>query len=692
MLGEDPFTAAGSTSTAAASVAVIGGGPGAMFLCHALEIQRKELIEKGKDVGSFPLIRCFERSAGPGGVWRSDRTHEEDQDALHIDRTRTMTPEDHAEEKKEVGEDHFGRWERKQVEATLNSGDNKDPSKQKTTNMYSGLWINGSKELIEFFDYTFKDHFGDIRMPSHLPRKYILEYMLARVTTNCPDFFERYFFFRTTVVHVEQTQQDANGKKKFRVCTRNETTGTKEVSYFDKCIWAAGVNGIPRTPQNLVRIFEEGGFQGRIVHSSDTSNFKQDIEGKHVLLVGGGYSAEDLALMAIKEGVSKVYCTCRSEDNCVMETTRWPYDKLTVYDETSIEKVSGSTVTLVGTCWDLKQQKYGIDTDQSKRKVLKNIDTIIFCTGYEPNMTMLEKTLQKEPFQITRITVPEDWTMEPSEFNSRVLGEEYAQQIRPENNQVLACNENRAGYTKLYKGIFLIDNPGMMYMLEYSGVEVPILEFDITAWAIVKVLTNQVTLPSVEEMEADNVRVHLECMHDPFFREEIDWKYAEAIMEENSMERKDYEKLCEKQYLETTMPSFYRILGQFMNEFGYPVSFVEKDAKTFSNYYDIFSTNSVYDCTSRKLARFKYDEENTSTSDTDDDGESTSTSDDDDDDGENTSTSDGDDAPNTSVTRPGWRTFRDDPALENCTSYFTGIKAISLPKPWVELNEEDPLW
>jgi len=618
-----------------------------MFVCHALEIQRKEFIENGKDVGSFPLIRCFERSAGPGGVWRSDRTHEQE--------------EDHAEEKKEVDED---RWD--------------DLSKPKTTNMYSGLWTNGSKEQIEFFDYTFKDHFGDVRMPSHLPRKYVLEYMLARVTRNCPDFFERYFSFRTTVVHVEQ-QQDGNGKKKFRICTRSETTGMEEVSYFDKCIWAAGENGIPQSPQNLVRIFEQGGFQGRIVHSSDTSNFKQDVEGKRVLLVGGGYSAEDLALMAIKEGVSKVYCTCRSNDSVVMETTCWPYDKVTVYDETSIEKVSDSTVMLIDTYWDVKQQKYRIDTDQAKREVLENIDTIIFCTGYEANMTMLEYTLQKEPFQTTRVTVPEDWTMDPSEFNSQVLGDEYAQQIRPENNQVLAFAGDRFGYTKLYKGIFLINNPGMIYMLEYTGVDAPILELDIAAWAIVKVLTNQVALPSIEEMEADNVRIHLECMHDPIFREEIDWKYAEAIVERKSIERKDFEELCENQYLETTKPSFCRLLGQLMNEFGYPVSFMEKDGKTFSKYYDIFFANTVCDDASRDLVRFKYDGASTSTSD-DNDGASTSTSD------------DNDDVPNTSVTRPGWRTFRDDPALENCTSYFTGIKAISLPKPWVELNEEDPLW
>jgi cation diffusion facilitator CzcD-associated flavoprotein CzcO len=40
----------------------------------------------------------------------------------------------------------------------------------------------------------------------------------------------------------------------------------------------------------------------RIVHSSDTANFKSDVENKNILIIGGGLSAEDLALMAIKEG------------------------------------------------------------------------------------------------------------------------------------------------------------------------------------------------------------------------------------------------------------------------------------------------------------------------------------------------------------------------------------------------------
>eukprot|EP00536_Pseudo-nitzschia_multiseries_P018002 jgi/Psemu1/227386/e_gw1.2038.8.1 len=260
------------------TIAIIGGGPAAMFFCHALEIQKKELVSNGEDVSGFPTVQCYERSPGPGGVWRCDRKHE--------------------------GEDH--------------------PADKKTPNMYSALWTNGAKESFEFPDYTFRDHFGDVRMPTYLPRKLILDYIMGRCTRNCPNFFEKYFSFQTSVVNVkyqEGNESDANNNSTFRVQTRDETTGVEEIKFFDKCIWAGGLNGIPYIPKKLMKLFKEGGFTGPLVHSSDTTNFKKDVENKRLLIVGGGFSAEDLALMAIKEGVSHVYCTYRSENKEIDDTS-----------------------------------------------------------------------------------------------------------------------------------------------------------------------------------------------------------------------------------------------------------------------------------------------------------------------------------------------------------------------------------
>ena len=57
------------------TVVVIGAGPGGMFFCHAIETQRRELLEKGDEAGiaALPIVTCFERAPSPGGVWRAQR-------------------------------------------------------------------------------------------------------------------------------------------------------------------------------------------------------------------------------------------------------------------------------------------------------------------------------------------------------------------------------------------------------------------------------------------------------------------------------------------------------------------------------------------------------------------------------------------------------------------------------------------
>ena len=94
-------------------VAIIGCGPGGMFFLHALALRRKRLEEEGNTsaVEALPEVTCYERSASPGGLWRADR---------HT----------------------------------------KGGEEGKTTNMYEALWTNGPKECIEFFDYTYDEHFG----------------------------------------------------------------------------------------------------------------------------------------------------------------------------------------------------------------------------------------------------------------------------------------------------------------------------------------------------------------------------------------------------------------------------------------------------------------------------------------------------------------------------------------------------
>lgn len=166
---------------------------------------------------------------------------------------------------------------------------------EKLTNMYEALWTNGPKDSIEFFDYTFQEHFGDVKLPVYLPRQPVLECMMGRCTKKCPDFFEKYMKYNTSVVSVKYL----DAKKTFEVVTKHVLTGDETTAYFDKCIWSAGENGRPLMPTYLVKLFEDGGFQGRVIHSSDTADFENDCKDKRILLIGGSYSAEDLALMYV---------------------------------------------------------------------------------------------------------------------------------------------------------------------------------------------------------------------------------------------------------------------------------------------------------------------------------------------------------------------------------------------------------
>lgn len=57
------------------TVALIGCGPGGMFFLHALATRRARLEKEGDTDGinKLPVVTCYEKASGPGGVWRSDR-------------------------------------------------------------------------------------------------------------------------------------------------------------------------------------------------------------------------------------------------------------------------------------------------------------------------------------------------------------------------------------------------------------------------------------------------------------------------------------------------------------------------------------------------------------------------------------------------------------------------------------------
>jgi hypothetical protein len=417
------------------------------------------------------------------------------------------------------------------------------------------------------------------------------------------------------------------------------------------------MNGIPFMPKKLVKLFKNGGFKGSIVHSSNTTNFKSDVENKRVLIVGGGLSAEDLTLMAIKEGASRIYCTFRGDTEKEMAwTTRWPYDKVEILTETTITKVEGNTIALREVLRDYCEGEYELVEDGDET-ILNDIDTVIFCTGYEPNLSMLDQLFRDVLGDAeVGVTMPKGWTMNKNAAVDAILGEDH-KQVKP-SKAVYPVDDFANCWYDLYRGCILIDNPNMMYFMNAFS-NTPLMEAEVTAWMLAKYVTGQKALPSRKEMDEDNYKVTLDCMQNCKLRFQMDERFNRKVKKivgpafENWSEER--EKLWEAE--EDAAEEYqYRLLGKMMDDAEYPVRFLSEDGNSFSEYANKIIHMEKLD-PRNKMHTFK-----------DNIGEDRET------------------------VGADWMTFRDAPSVEKHVSCFTGIKACRLPKPWFELNEDDKLW
>ena len=417
------------------------------------------------------------------------------------------------------------------------------------------MWTNGAKEGIEFFDYSYDEHFGR-QLPVYMPRKALLEYMLARVLKHCPDFFEKYVQFNTSVMNV--VYNDDTGK--FHVTTHDTRTGITSTALFDKCVWAAGAEGEPLMPPTLLQKFD--GFQGKIIHSSNTSTLREDVRGKRVLMVGGSYSAEDLALMACKLGVERVYIASRSDDNVYTWTGQWPDDKVECLLESTPAKVEcGSTIILHQTKW-VNHLEYEVLEDEAPI-VLTDIDTVIFCTGYRGQFGMLEPKLRdwvdRKDFLTRTFPVPDDWEMTPNAM-SEILGD------IPNSKEARWCG-SLVPHPELYRGV-LIENPNMMF-LRHDHEDYPILAIDGIAWLFMQFLTGGRKLPSKEEMYKENLEQALfEMKHYPFCRFLMDHNYFSIWNENTNPEWEGYSKA-----LAMRDRYDFMIMARTMREADHPLNF-----------------------------------------------------------------------------------------------------------------------
>ena len=498
-----------------------------MFFLHALATKRKQLEQAG-DIDALmnlPIVTVFEKSASPGGVWRSDRNRDNS--------------------KKESCQQH-----------TVDTDE--------SANMYEGLWINGHKDALEFFDYTFEDHFKTPQ-PVYLPRQQILEYMMARVTKHGAIFQD--VLFNTEVQSV--TYDDA--LEQFVIVSRDKE-GMISTRHFDKCIWASGLNGKPKIPKDVTN--KLGDFKGQVLHSSamdklvgsssssaDGKKNKNAVEGKRILLIGDSYSAEDLALQCIKLGAEKIFMTSRKGSGAAAYMGSWPHDKVEMlwYSRIAGVKEDGTGKTIVFE--ELEENKPVPDAE--------DVSIIILCTGYKENLSFLDDKLQPwKKDEDCGTWCMEDvgestttWRMKENVLTSTIGHVEPSKEL--DLNSDFVCENS---YRKL-----LISNTNMMYIYEMTDHN--LLDIDVMAWLCLVYITGERPIPSREEMLETNKRELLESMQEVSIRYNLDPEFKAAwgkVPEEHwSNDTSDgrYEEL------ENEASSYHlRVLAGYMKDANYPMS------------------------------------------------------------------------------------------------------------------------
>ncbi len=223
------------------------------------------------------------------------------------------------------------------------------------SSMYRHLWINGPKECYEFPDYTFDKHFSK-PVPSYLTREAFREYILGRVKESN---LRRFILFNNAVRLVEFDQE----KDQFKVRVEDLASGKHRIYLFDYVIVATGHFSTPHVPdfEGIER------FTGRVLHSHDFRDAEQ-FAGLNLLIVGGSYSAEDIALQSYKFGAKSIIISYRTKPIGF----NWPK---------GIEEVP----ILMHIEDNIAHFK-----DGSQRKV----DVIVLCTGYQHHFPFIPDTLR----------------------------------------------------------------------------------------------------------------------------------------------------------------------------------------------------------------------------------------------------------------------------------------------------------
>lgn len=292
------------------TVCVIGAGPSGLSVLNAFN-KELERLESAAQPPNFKVI-CFEKQPQLGGLWRYDWRTGSDEHGVAVHGS-----------------------------------------------MYRNLWSNGPKECLEMSDYTFSEHFGGKEMGSFPPRAVIYDYLMGRVQKRglCDKFDIRLSH------HVLDVQHRQNGT--FDVKYHDVKQDVHGSIVVDHLVVASGHFSVP----NIVEFKGFEAFNGRILHSHSFRN-ALNFRGQNVLVIGGSYSAEDIALQCWKFGSKSVTISVRSGPTGL----KWP---------DGVQEVPL-----------LKEVVDGHEAVFVDGQRVRGIDSIILCTGYLHSFPFLPNELR----------------------------------------------------------------------------------------------------------------------------------------------------------------------------------------------------------------------------------------------------------------------------------------------------------
>lgn len=373
------------------------------------------------------------------------------------------------------------------------------------------MWTNVPKELMEFYDYTFDEHFKK-PTPAFLPRKDVLEYLIARHSVDGALDDVKFNHEVTDVAYDEET-------KKFNVTVENVLSKEKSSEKYDRVIYAGGVQSEPEIPPEPLEVLE--GYEGKVIHSSEAienPQFEKLVKEKNILMIGDSSSAEDLTLRAIKHGANKVTIAARRGLGDCAETGSWPDGKAEVMYAVPF-KLLKDKKSFKCQCvyWSEKRQKWRRDDEEPVIKV-KDVDIVILCTGYDTDLDYFHDDIRVDLDETWEIS--KGWKMGNNSLTITIGN------ISP--NKKLWVGHTL--YPSLYHNLF-IPNPNMIYLIEPPDTYAPLIDLDVAAWLVLSYLTGEVEVPKEKDMRKSNQKQMESEMQIPYMRVSMDYEYFAEVDE-----------------------------------------------------------------------------------------------------------------------------------------------------------------